>query len=91
MTDTAISEIRQLRSELSALRVEFAKLASLLSPWIGTDEMRARYGVTLKTLTEWERSGKIPCRVHGRWNRTQVLEWESAQKPNRFTQNLRTT
>lgn len=70
MTDTATLEIRNLRREVAAL------IASL-SPFVGTDEMCKRYDCTSKTLHNMERDGRIPFRKSGKWNRVELLKWES--------------
>jgi hypothetical protein len=70
MTDAALISMVQL------LAAEVARLSAALSPWVSTDEMCARYGVTLKTLGAMERRGEIPFRVRGRWLRSELLEWE---------------
>lgn len=72
MTTDAIAEIRELRQELKTIAV-------LLSPWIGQEEMQARYQVTGKTLLAMERRGQIPRRVNGRWVRAEVVSWEGAE------------
>jgi hypothetical protein len=69
MTDEAVIELRQLRQEVSSL------LASL-SPWVGTDEMCARYQCTPKTLNNMERDGRIPFRKSGKWDRVELLNWK---------------
>jgi hypothetical protein len=69
-------------SELELLRREVATLVANLSPFIGQEEMQARYNVTGQTLLAMERRKEIPTRVKGRWLRTEVLAWESAQKPH---------
>lgn len=56
---------------------ELKTLAANLSPWITTPEMMARYDCTAQTLGKMERRGEIPWRVAGRWNRAEVIEWES--------------
>jgi hypothetical protein len=66
-------------SELELLRREVANLVANLSPYIGQEEMQARYSVTGQTLLAMERRGEIPTRARGRWLRTEVLSWESAQ------------
>ncbi len=70
MTDAAILEIKQLRQEV-------VRLMACLSPYIGQDEMQARYGVTSQTLLAMERRGEIPTRSRGRWLRSEVVQWES--------------
>ena len=42
------------------LAAEVARLSAALAPWMGTDEMLARYRVTIKTLAAMERRGDIP-------------------------------
>ena len=74
-----MSDLRTIETSLRQLRHEVATLAQCLSPWIGSDEMARRYGVTGKTLTAMERRGDIPQRVHGRWNRAEVMQWESRE------------
>ena len=64
-------------SEIEALRREFSRLIASLSPWIGQEEMQARYGVTGKTLLAMERRREIPTRANGRWSRQEVVEWEA--------------
>ena len=64
-------------TELEHLRREVTRLIASLSPWIGQEEMQARYGVTGKTLLAMERRREIPTRANGRWSRLEVVEWES--------------
>lgn len=67
-----------MTDQLAALLLrELKALASNLSPWITTPEMMARYDCTAQTLGKMERRGEIPWRVSGRWNRAEVIEWES--------------
>ncbi len=66
-------------SELELLRKEVSRLVAALSPWIGQEEMQARYDVTGKTLLAMERRGEIPTRVKGRWLRSEVIQMESSQ------------
>lgn len=68
-----------LLSVVNILAAEVARLSSALSPWVGSDEMLARYGVTIKTLAAMEKRGEIPYRVRGRWLRSELLEWETAR------------
>lgn len=72
MTDAAVLEIQRMR-------VEFARLVESLSPWLSTEEMCARYTCTPQTLRNMERRGTIPTRSNGRWNRTEVMQWEAAK------------
>ena len=69
MSDAVLAEIRTMRQQFDAL-------LSSLSPWIGQDEMQARYGVCGKTLLNMERRREIPPRKNGRWSRVEVLKWE---------------
>ena len=69
MTDEAVLEIRQLRQEV-------ATLIDALSPFIEQAEMQRRYSCTGQTLLAMERRREIPTRVHGRWRRSEVIEWE---------------
>lgn len=66
-------------SEIELLRREVAHLVTSLSPWIGMEEMQARYQVTGKTLLMMERRKEIPTRVRGRWLRSEVIAWEAAR------------
>ena len=66
-------------SELELLRREVANLVANLSPYIGQEEMQARYQVTGQTLLAMERRGEIPVRARGRWIRSEVLAMECAQ------------
>ena len=66
-------------SEIELLRREVQSLVASLSPYIGQEEMQARYNVTGQTLLAMERRKEIPTRVRGRWLRTEVIEWESAK------------
>ncbi len=66
-------------SELELLRREVANLVANLSPYIGQEEMQARYHVTGQTLLAMERRAEIPTRNKGRWLRTEVLAWETAR------------
>jgi hypothetical protein len=68
-------------SELELLRREVASLVANLSPFIGQEEMQARYNVTGQTLLAMERRKELPTRVKGRWLRTEVLAWEAANNP----------
>lgn len=67
-------------SELELLRREVANLVANLSPFIGQEEMQARYDVTGQTLLAMERRREIPTRARGRWIRSEVLEWEAAAR-----------
>jgi hypothetical protein len=69
-------------SELELLRREVATLVANLSPFIGQEEMQARYNVTGQTLLAMERRKEIPTRVKGRWLRTEVLAWEASRLPH---------
>lgn len=64
-------------TEIELLRREIARMAQAVAPWIGQEEMQARYNVTGKTLLAMERRREIPTRVNGRWSRVEVMEWES--------------
>lgn len=66
-----------MADEIERLRKEVAGLVAALSPWIGMEEMQARYGVTGQTLLAMERRREIPQRVNGRWKRVDVMEQES--------------
>lgn len=66
-----------IEENLHALRQEVTALINAVSPYIGQDEMQARYGVCSKTLTAMERRGEIPFRVRGRWKRTDVMAYEA--------------
>ena len=63
-------------TELELLRKEVSALIASLSPWIGQEEMQARYCVTSQTLLAMERRREIPTRANGRWLRAEVLQWE---------------
>jgi len=62
--------------EILSLRQELSRLVQMIAPWIGQDEMQARYSVTGRTLLDMEKRGDIPKRVRGRWLREEVIEWE---------------
>lgn len=64
-------------SELHALRVEMSRLLDNLSPWVSIDEMCIRYDCTTKTLSNMERDGRLPFRKNGRWNRAELVKFES--------------
>ena len=66
-------------SEIELLRREVQSLVASLSPYIGQEEMQARYNVTGQTLLAMERRKEIPTRVRGRWLRTEVIEWEAGK------------
>jgi hypothetical protein len=71
-------------SEIELLRREVQSLVASLSPYIGQEEMQARYNVTGQTLLAMERRKEIPTRVRGRWIRTEVIAWEASNTaPNR--------
>lgn len=73
MTDAA------LLAAVNILAAQVARLSAVLAPWVGSDEMLARYDVTIKTLAAMEKRGEIPYRVRGRWLRSELLEWELAK------------
>ena len=76
MSDEALVELKSLRESVSALIRQ-------MSPFIGQDEMQARYGgVTGQTLLAMERRREIPTRVKGRWVREDVLKWEQGLIPH---------
>ena len=64
------------QNTIALLFKEICRLTDLLSPWVGADEMRARYDVTMQTLKDMERRGEIPVRTNGRWSRSELLQWE---------------
>jgi hypothetical protein len=67
-----------MSDQLAALLLrELQALVATMSPWISTPEMMARYDCTAQTLGKMERRCEIPWRVSGRWNRAEVIEWES--------------
>ena len=66
-------------SEVELLKREVSALIAALSPYIGQEEMQARYSVTGQTLLAMERRGEIPTRVRGRWLRADVLDHECQQ------------
>jgi hypothetical protein len=70
MSDQALNELRQLREQVAAL------LACVL-PFVNTDEMCQRYSCTPRTLNTMERDGRIPWRKGGKWNRTELMKFES--------------
>jgi len=70
MSDPATLELRQLRDQV-------AMLIACMLPHIGTDEMCMRYNCTPKTLNNMERDGRIPFRQKGKWNRNEIMKWES--------------
>ena len=74
-------------SELEILRREVAALVANLSPFIGQEEMQARYDVTGQTLLAMERRKEIPTRVRGKWLRLEVLSWETARNMHGNRQN----
>jgi len=65
-----------LQTTVMMLAREVGRLTELLSPWVSLDEMCKRYEVTSKTLLAMERRGQIPYRVNGRWNRSELQQWE---------------
>ena len=69
-------------SEIELLRREVKSLVASLSPYIGQEEMQARYQVTGQTLLAMERRKEIPMRNRGRWLRTEVIEWEAVKSPH---------
>ena len=77
---SGVSSSPSLLSVVNLLAAEVARLSALLAPWVGSDEMLARYGVTIKTLAAMEKRGEIPYRVRGRWLRSELLEWEIAKR-----------
>jgi len=69
MTEDAITELRELRREVSTI-------LQALSPWISMDEMLQRYGVCYRTMRNMEIRKDVPPRRNGRWSRAEVIEWE---------------
>lgn len=72
MTEAAVLEVQRLRMEVS-------RLIECMSPWLSTEEMCSRYKCTPQTLRNMERRGTIPTRTNGRWNRSEVMQWEAAK------------
>lgn len=70
MSDQAVIELRQLRAQMAALM-------AFVLPFVSTDEMCKRYNCTPKTLNNMERDGRLPFRKNGKWNRTELMDWES--------------
>ena len=66
-------------TDIERLTAEVARMAALVSPWIGQPEMQSRYDVGPKTLLAMERRREIPTRVNGRWKRVEVMEWEARE------------
>jgi hypothetical protein len=64
-------------TELRSLREQVAMLVASMLPHMSTDEMCTRYDCTPRTLNNMERDGRIPFRKAGKWNRTEVMKWES--------------
>jgi len=74
-----VNNIEQMAQEMRMMRRELASVVQAVTPWIGSDEMKLRYGVKdPKTLAAMEVRGEIPTRSHGRWNRAEVMQWEAA-------------
>lgn len=72
-----MSNTENLQSTVQMLVREVSRLTELLSPFVGTDEMCRRYDCTPKTLNNMERDGRIPFRKGGKWNRTELMGFES--------------
>jgi len=70
MTESAVLEVRRLSMEVE-------RLIASLSPWLSVEGMCARYDCTPQTLRNMERRGDIPTRTKGRWNRSEVMQWEA--------------
>lgn len=70
MSDEAVLELRRLSDQVAAL------MACML-PHISMDEMCKRYNCTPRTINNMERDGRIPFRKAGKWNRAEVMKWES--------------
>jgi len=66
-----------VEDELRSLRETVAALVALLSPWISTSEMCARYDCDPRTLNRMERDGRIPFRKNGKWSRNEVRDFEA--------------
>jgi len=66
-----------LQITVALLAREVQRMAAQLSPWVTTDEMCQRYDCTPQTLTNMERRGDIPMRIKGKWNRVELMQWES--------------
>ena len=58
---------------------EIKALSAKVSPFIGMEEMTARYGVCTKTILAMERRGEIPKRVNGRRKRADVMDYEMTE------------
>ena len=66
-----------LQNTVMLLVREVSRLTEMLSPYVSTDEMCKRYDCTPKTLNNMERDGRIPFRKGGKWNRTELVKFES--------------
>jgi len=66
-------------SELALIRQDLAAVAAAMAPWVTAEEMMRRYDVkSYSTLAAMETRGEIPKRVHGRWSRIALMQWEDA-------------
>ena len=70
MTDTLAIEVKRPLQEV-------AVLVANLSPWVTADEMCTRYQCTPETLANMERDSHLPFRKAGKWNRNELIQWES--------------
>jgi len=56
---------------------------------LGTKELAEHYGVSERTILNREAAGLLPRRVGKRWDRADVLKWDSDRRANSGPTNLR--
>lgn len=56
---------------------------------LGTKELAEHYGVSERTILNREAAGQLPHRVGKRWDKADVLKWDSDRRANSGPTNLR--
>lgn len=63
------------------MRVMQSQAASSGELWSARDLAR-HYGVSERTISNWEHEGRLPKRSGTRWRRADVLKFDADRKPN---------
>lgn len=56
---------------------------------LGTKELAEHYGVSERTILNREAAGQLPKRDGKRWDKAEVLKWDSDRRANPGPTNLR--
>lgn len=63
--------------EMARMTREFEVLIRLIKPWVSIDEMCERYDCSKRTIYRMVETQKLPAPKNGRWDRSELLQWES--------------